>query len=196
MRYKPGHKEEARLKIIAAVSHGFRRHGYAGIGVDGLAKSAGVTSGAIYSHFGSKDAAFSAALEFGLDEVIDGIPVFQENGGDRWAEDFADYYLGRPHRDDLAGGCAMTSLSPEVVRAEPGTHAVYEKKMNRIVELLAGGLAGGTRDDRRARAWAYLGILIGGLTIARASKTQKIAEEVAKAIREAALAAAGVTRAV
>lgn len=44
MRYKPGHREESRAKILDAVGRGFRKHGYGGIGVDGLAKEAGVTS--------------------------------------------------------------------------------------------------------------------------------------------------------
>ncbi len=193
MRYKPGHKEETRQKMISAVSQGFRSHGYAGIGVDGLAKAAGVTSGAFYSHFGSKDSAFVAALEFGLDEVIDAVPAFQKKGGKRWIVDFADYYLGKAHRDDLACGCAMTSLSPEVVRTNPQTHEIYESKMDRIADLLAVGLKGGSKANRRARAWAFLGILLGGLTIARASKSDKIADEVATAIRKAAIAAAGDT---
>lgn len=196
MRYKPGHKEETRQKMASAISQGFRRHGYAGIGVDGLAKAAGVTSGAFYSHFGSKDGAFIAALELGLDEVIAAVPVFQEKGGKRWIVDFADYYLGKAHRDDLAGGCAMTSLSPEVIKTDPKTHAIYESKMDRIADLIAVGLKGRSEENRRARAWAFLGALIGGLTIARATKTNKLAEEVASAIRTAAIAAAGEAKAV
>ena len=65
-------KEETRLKMRVAASRSFRAHGFAGVGVDGIAKEAGVTSGAFYSHFGSKDGAFSAALGVGLpvDEPI------------------------------------------------------------------------------------------------------------------------------
>ena len=48
MRYGPGLKQEARTKILDAAGRGFRRLGFGGIGVDGLAKEAGVTSGAFY----------------------------------------------------------------------------------------------------------------------------------------------------
>ncbi len=51
MRHKGVNKEETRKKIIAAVGRCFRKHGYAGIGVDGLAKNAGVTSGAFLFAF-------------------------------------------------------------------------------------------------------------------------------------------------
>ncbi len=43
MRHKGVNKEETRQKMLEAVGRGFRGHGYAGIGVDGLAKTAGVT---------------------------------------------------------------------------------------------------------------------------------------------------------
>ena len=45
-------KQETRKRIINAASRGFRSNGYAGIGVDGIAKEAGVTSGAFYAHLG------------------------------------------------------------------------------------------------------------------------------------------------
>jgi TetR/AcrR family transcriptional regulator, transcriptional repressor for nem operon len=45
MQYKTGHREEARAHMIAAAGRGFRRKGFGGIGVDGLAKEAEVTSG-------------------------------------------------------------------------------------------------------------------------------------------------------
>lgn len=193
MSQTPTKKQQTRERMLDAASQCFRSNGYAGIGVDGIAKAAGVTSGAFYAHFGSKDGAFDAALAAGLDEVIEAIPKYQQEFGSDWLRAFTDYYLGKAHRDDLAGGCAMTTLSPEVVRAEPGVHAAYEEKMSRIADLIANGLAGGSDDDRRTRAWAMLGTLIGGLTVARAVKKRKTAEEIAASIRAAAVAAAGAT---
>lgn len=187
-------KDETRKRMLSAASRGFRAHGFAGVGVDGIAAAAGVTSGAFYAHFGSKDGAFGAALDAGLDEVIAAIPKYRKEFGSGWVRAFAAYYLGRAHRDDLACGCAMTTLSPEVVRAGPETHAAYEAKMKRIAQLIADGLAGGSESARRARAWAMLGTLIGGLTIARAVKSRKIAEDIASSIRDAAVIAAGKAR--
>ena len=51
-------------------------------------------------------------MEFGLDEVIEAVPQFQRQSGPAWVQAFADYYLGQAHRDDLAGGCAMTTPMP------------------------------------------------------------------------------------
>ena len=194
MRHKGVDKEETRRRIIEATGRGFRRHGYAGIGVDALAKAAGVTSGAFYAHLGSKDGAFDVALAAGLDEVITNLPGFQNDYGADWVRAFADYYLGKAHRSDLECGCALATLTPEVVRAGPRVHAAFEKKMSRIADLVAQGLAGGSAEERRARAWSLLGVLVGGINMARAMKTVRAAEEVASAIKAAAVKAAGRTR--
>ncbi|WP_020592780.1 TetR/AcrR family transcriptional regulator [Kiloniella laminariae] len=183
-------KEETRLRMLAAAGRSFRSNGYAGIGVDGIAKAAGVTSGAFYAHFGSKDAAFTEAVIAGLDEVIEGIPYFQNKHGAQWLQAFADYYLGQPHRDDLACGCAMTSLTPEIVRAGEELHHLYETKMLRIAQLIAAGLSGGSDEQHLARAWAFLATLIGGLTMSRAMEHRETAEMLARAIKMTAVASA------
>ena len=187
-------KNETRKRIINAASQGFRSNGYAGIGVDGIAKKAGVTSGAFYAHLGSKDGAFEAALSLGLDEVIAAIPEFQLQHGKQWLVAFSDYYLGQAHRDDLSCGCAMTTLSPEVVRTKPALHAIYENKMVAIIELMALGLDGDSHDDCLSRAWAVLGILIGGLTMARAVASVKTADKIAISTANAVINIAGETK--
>ena len=58
-------KQLTHRKMLDAASMSFRSNGYAGIGVDGIAKAAGVTSGAFYAHFGSKDKAFKSVLDMG-----------------------------------------------------------------------------------------------------------------------------------
>jgi AcrR family transcriptional regulator len=194
MRHKGVRKEETRQKMLEAVGRGFRSHGYAGIGVDGLAKEAGVTSGAFYSHLGSKEAAFDVVLAAGLDEVIEGLPTYQKEHGADWVRAFAEYYLGKHHRSDLACGCAMATLTSEVVRFGPKVHGEYETKMRLIADLVSRGLAGDSDEDRHARAWAMLGMLIGGLNVARAMKSTTAANEVAQAIIEAAINVAGEVR--
>jgi AcrR family transcriptional regulator len=180
--------------MIDASGRGFRQYGYSGIGVDGLAKEAGVTSGAFYAHFGSKEAAFTVALEAGLEEVIEGIPKLQKDQGADWVRGFAEYYLGKKHLADLACGCAMATLTQEVARSGPKAQIAFEKQMIRVANLVSRGLAGGTEEDRQSRAWAMLGVLIGGINIARAMKNRKIANEVANSIVDAAVKAAGRAR--
>ena len=187
MRYKAGHREEARLRMIEAAGRGFRRKGFGGIGVDGLAKEAEVTSGAFYGHFPSKDSAFKEAVMAGIEQLRAGVEAFQTTHGDLWAERFVDFYLGEKRTCDLGESCAMQSLSPEVARAEDEVRAVYQDGMLKVVEQIAKGLKDGTLVERRKRAWALLSILAGGVTLARAVEDPDVSAQIAKSAKASAL---------
>lgn len=179
-------KEETRAKLLAAAGRGFRKHGFAGIGVDSIAKAADATSGAFYAHLGSKDGAFLAALEAGLDEALEAIPGWQRDHGAGWVTAFTDHYFGDAHRSDLECGCAMASLAPEVAKAPAAAKALYEQKMAAIAAVIAEGLDGGSQEERISRAWAFLGALTGGLTMSRAVADPRLAEAIAHVAKTAA----------
>ena len=190
MRYGPNHKEEARTKILHAVGRGFRQQGYAGIGVDGLAKEAGVTSGAFYGHFPSKADAFQAAAVAGLVELRLAIETLRAREKDRWLAKFAEFYLGFKRTCDLGESCTLQSLTPEVARAGRETKIAYEAEMLRLVEAIAEGLPRSTLPARRKTAWAILALLSGGVTLARASNDPKVGAQIANAVITAAVTAA------
>ena len=187
MRYGPGHKEEAKANILAAVGRGFRRLGFGGIGVDGLAKEAGVTSGAFYGHFPSKAEAFKAAAVAGLVELREAIEQLRAEDGDAWLKKFADFYMSVRRTCELGESCALQSLTPEVARADDDTRAAYGAELLRVVDAVAEGLPDGTLQQRRKAAWAILSILSGGVTLARAVDDPKIGAVIAAAVRAAAL---------
>jgi TetR/AcrR family transcriptional regulator, transcriptional repressor for nem operon len=190
MRYKPEHKKEARARMVAAAGRGFRRQGFAGIGVDGLAKEAAVTSGAFYGHFASKEVAFEEAVVAGVDELHAGVLAMQEMHGQNWIEAFVDYYLDQKRTCELGESCALQSLSPEVTRSAPEIKAAYEAAMLKVADTVAQGLGGETRASRRKRAWSLLSILSGGVTIARAVLDPELSAQIADSIRTAALVVA------
>jgi AcrR family transcriptional regulator len=55
MRYPADQKAKAREAILQAGAKALRTNGFNGIGVDGLAAAASVTSGAFYSNFSNKE---------------------------------------------------------------------------------------------------------------------------------------------
>ena len=190
-RYAPGHREEAKARILTAVGRGFRKRGYGGIGVDGLAKEAAVTSGALYGHFASKEAAFKEAVIAGIDELGAGIEALRAEHGAKWLEIFVDFYLGYKRTCDLGESCTLQSLAPEVQRSDRETKAAFEARMSLVAQAVADGLAGKDPAGRLQRAWALLSILSGGVTLARAVEDPATSEAIAAAVRKAALAAAG-----
>jgi TetR/AcrR family transcriptional regulator, transcriptional repressor for nem operon len=183
MRYSPEHKETARAKILSAVGRGFRRRGYDGIGVDGLAKEAGVTSGAFYGYFSSKGEAFEAAALMGLVDLRQAIERFQAEDGGGWLGRFVDFYLSTKRTCELGESCALQSLTPEVARAGRATRSSYEVELLRVVEAAAAGLPGKTPVARRKLAWTILAALSGGVTLARAAEDPKVGLQIAGALK-------------
>jgi TetR/AcrR family transcriptional repressor of nem operon len=187
MRYGPDHKDEARTRILDAAGRGFRRLGFGGIGVDGLAKEAGVTSGAFYGHFPSKAEAFKAAAVAGLVQLREGIEELRATEGDAWLAKFVDFYMSVRRTCDLGESCALQSLTPDVARADRTTKAAYEAELLGVVEAVAGGLPSATLPARRKTAWAILSLLSGGVSIARSAADPKIGAQIAAGIKAAVL---------
>jgi TetR/AcrR family transcriptional regulator, transcriptional repressor for nem operon len=185
-RYAQGHKEASRARIVAAVGRGFRRQGYGGVGVDGLAREAGVTHGAFYGHFRSKAEAFSAAVAAGLNELRKGIETMRGEHGKGWLGAFSAFYMGYKRTCELGDACTLPSLSAEIERAGPEARAAYETGLHGVMQAVAAGLPeSGTQAEREARAWVVLSLLAGGVTLARAVPDPATSEQIAAAVQQA-----------
>jgi TetR/AcrR family transcriptional regulator, transcriptional repressor for nem operon len=191
MRYGPGHKDEARSRILNAAGRGFRRLGFGGIGVDGLAKDAGVTSGAFYGHFPSKAEAFKAAAVAGLVQLREAIEDLRAREGEGWLATFVDFYMSVRRTCDLSESCALQSLTPEVARADHGTRTAYEAELLKVAEAVAQGLPKGPLPARRKTAWAILAMLSGGVSLARSAADPKTGAQIAAGIKSSVMALTG-----
>ncbi len=187
MRYKPGHKEQSHARILEAVGRGFRRHGIGGIGVDGLAREAGVTSGAFYTHFPSKSAAFEEAALAGLESLRASIEALKAEHGSGWVAAFVDFYLGFKRTCLLDEACGLQALTPEVIRADVAVRSAYQASLTGVVQAFAQGLPErhGALSNQE-RAWALLALLSGGVTMARSTADEKLSDEIAMAVKQAA----------
>lgn len=179
MRYRSGQKEETRARLVTAVGRGFRKKGFGGIGVDGLAREAGMTSGAFYGHFKSKRDAFAAALKAGLDDVYQGVLATQREHGREWLLVFAQYYLTAKRTCDLSESCALQSLTGDVARQSRKVRDIYKRSFDELVTAVATGLEGGSDAVRRQRAAAILCTLAGAVTMSRANPDPAVGEMIA-----------------
>ena len=188
MRYPPEHKQQARARIVEASGKAFRRHGYGGVGIDGLSKEAGVTSGAFYGHFKSKDLAFREIAIRGMEELRDGIAALQAAYGEDWGAAFVDFYLAERRTCELGESCALQSLTPDVMRADAETRAAYEVVFGQIVEQIAKGLPHLPPEIARHRAIVLLSLLSGGVTVARSMASTEQSAAIGNALRSTAIA--------
>src|ERR1700743_3920386 len=82
MRYEKGHKDATRERIIDVASSRFRENGVAAVGLAGIMSDAGLTNGAFYNHFESKEDLVHAVIAKGLDRREERLrAVAADNGG-------------------------------------------------------------------------------------------------------------------
>lgn len=175
-------KLQTRQRIAEAAGRTFRKSGFNGAGVDGLAKAAGVTSGAFYVHFSSKADAFYEAVESGMRELREGLLHVQATYGETWWQEFVRFYLKEKRCCDLSEGCALQTLVGEVVRSDDTSHKIFQSAFESVCEVIVNGPASRGQPKSQTDAYVALASLAGGVTLARAMLDPKAAEQIALAI--------------
>src|SRR5579862_4399979 len=92
---------ENRAALIETAARLFRERGIDGVGVAEISKAAGLTHGALYAQFPSKQALTAEALAHGLKRGHAIMTAPKAHGAPRLS-DYLDLYLSLDHRDDLA----------------------------------------------------------------------------------------------
>jgi TetR/AcrR family transcriptional regulator, transcriptional repressor for nem operon len=191
MRYEKGHKDETRRHIVEVASRQFREQGVAAVGLAGIMAEAGLTNGAFYTHFDSKEnlvreVLFSAGFHNKLSKA--------EARGAGLEGAIRDY-LSPSHRDDPGGGCPTSALVAEIARHSEATRDAFTGKVSGVFELIAAALpagkAAGTAAARRRKAVAIYGLMVGTLQIARAVNDRKLSDEILQSGADEAVALVG-----
>ena len=182
---------ENRQRILAAAGRLFRERGIDGAGVDAITEAAGLTHGAFYSQFGSKEAVVVEALDLILNE-----------SNARWAraageadkrqvlESIIDGYLSSRHRNTLGKGCAVAALGSDLPRQSKKAREVFTERLEEGLEVLASLVPARTASRRRDVATQLFSAMVGGLILARAvgsePASQRILDTVAKQLKSIA----------
>ncbi len=162
MRYPPEHKAEKRRQLVQASSALMKQGGYAATGIDKLMEAAGVTSGAFYSHFGSKAELLQALIPH---ELQLSCAAWQSNPHTEpaaWLDFELERYLNIKHVRHPEAGCMLPSLGAEIARADDATRKLFEKEMETGVAMLEEKLG----NPELARA--FICQLVGAILMARA----------------------------
>ncbi len=175
MRYSAEHKTQTRDKLLASSGALAKRGGFSATGVDGLMKAIGLTGGAFYGHFASKDALFAAIVERELSHSVALL------GGAGCAADklqrCLDIYLNMQHVEQPDSGCALPTLGAEIARADLAVRETAEHWLVRLQQAW-----GEVLGDPQL-AWAILAQCVGALLVARMLATPQRQEEVLNASR-------------
>lgn len=184
-------KAQTRQKILDAAAREFRLCGYHGIGVDGLARSAGLTSGAFYRHYSSKAEAFVATIADGFETLRQGIADFQQAAGENWWAEFVDFYLSEKRTCPLSEGCILPSLAGELPHSDENSREAFRLGLQGAIEqILAGPTVADAPRDEAGALWA-LTSLAGCVSMARALGDSQQGDQIAARCREQLLPSAG-----
>jgi AcrR family transcriptional regulator len=179
-------KDQTRARILSGAARAFRGLGYGGAGVDGVAKAAGVTSGAFYANFKSKAEAFKHTVVAGMRDLNSAVGQLREQHGSKWVDRFVTFYVSDRRTCPLTESCALQSLTGDVSRADEDTREAFELELRALLATTADGLPG-TPKERRTQAIAMLAMLSGGVSLARAVNDPALSEEIGAAVRSTLL---------
>lgn len=169
MRISKEKAAENRTALIRAASKLFRERGIDGVGVAEISKEAGLTHGALYAHFKSKEELALEALGYGLEQnnariytaTIDGMPDLAG---------YLDYYLAVDARDDYGNRCPIAASGSEIGRQDKATSARFAEGYMVMVRAFERQVADNQPgSDALARGMVAVAALIGSLAVARGS---------------------------
>jgi TetR/AcrR family transcriptional repressor of nem operon len=183
---------ENRQTVIDVASRLFRESGFDGIGLKDLMKGAGLTQGAFYKQFASKEdlAAQSSARAL-------------ESAFSRWSAAMAAnpkdplgavmaFYLSMEHREQRMEGCPIVALGSDAARQGSDVKASFEAGIKAHLEILGRLIAEIDGKGPKGKAMAILSTMVGALTLSRAVNDPDLAraflDAAVKQVRKAAAA--------
>jgi len=185
MRYSEDHKQATRERILEVAGRRFKQDGIDGSGLATVMSDAGLTNGAFYGHFGSKEDLVANVL---ADQLRAQRESFEDEPSDRAGlEAFVRSYLSPEHRDQLADGCPSAALLDEVARRPAGTRDVFTNEVMGVIDDIAARLRPTDAEDARADALTVFGLMVGTLQLARALTDRQLSDQLLARGAESAL---------
>ncbi|MBT2334958.1 TetR/AcrR family transcriptional regulator [Variovorax paradoxus] len=171
MRYPKTHKEETRKKLLANARAIAKKGGFDTTGVDELMAAIGLTGGAFYGHFPTKEALFGELVN---EEIANSIEMLagDENSPPDHAAQLLRSYLSSKHAMHPETGCVLPTLGPEIARAGPAVKASAEQGLKRLQNSWSGRIG-----DPDA-AWALIAQCVGALLLSRCVESERMRKEI------------------
>ncbi|MBR0970466.1 TetR family transcriptional regulator [Bradyrhizobium japonicum] len=175
-RYDKGHRDTTRRHILDVASSQFRESGIAAVGLAGIMAQAGLTNGAFYTHFASKEDLVRAV-------VLDALERREQKHKDNLANGVAlettiRDYLSPRHREHAGTGCPTAALVAEIARHPKATRDAFTGKTSEIIALMAAQMPDGSATERRRRAISVYAAMVGALQLSRAVSDRQLSEEI------------------
>lgn len=169
-----------REKILEVAGTLFRERGFDGIGVADIMKRAGLTHGAFYGHFDSKD---DLAAETTV-RVLSGEGWLQRITGkaDPSLGEVVRSYLSVRHRDGAGHGCLFAAVGSDVVRQPRSVRRAFTEGLRQRVAAVQSLLPRRSAAAQRKQALTTMASLVGAMILSRAVDDPKLSSEILEAV--------------
>ncbi len=174
-RYGKEHREETRKRILESAGRRFKKDGLDGSGIATLMSDAGLTNGAFYAHFSSKDELVEAVLSEQLQAQVADFKALSP--GRAGVAELVQMYLSPDHRDHPASGCPSAALLDEITRCSEGARRSYMSGFSEIVDEIAVRLVPADPSSVRGVAASVFAMMVGTVQMSRALTDRKLADE-------------------
>jgi TetR/AcrR family transcriptional regulator, transcriptional repressor for nem operon len=175
VRYGKDQKQATRRRIVEAAGRRFKEDGIDGAGVATVMSDAGLTNGAFYAHFTSKEDLVAHVL---ADQLRAQRQSLDSEPSDRAGlEAFIRSYLSPQHRDQCADGCPSAALLDEIVRRPAATRQVFTDELMGVIDDIASRLEPTDVEVARTDALAVFGLMVGTLQLARALTDRDLSDQ-------------------
>jgi TetR/AcrR family transcriptional regulator, transcriptional repressor for nem operon len=176
VRYGKEHKQATRQRIIETAGRRFKRDGIDGSGIATLMADAGLTNGAFYAHFTSKDDLVATAV---ADQLREQRASVSAQAPDRaGVEQYVRAYLSAEHRDNPEDGCPSAALLDEIGRGTDATKRAYTDGLLAVIDDTAARLAPDDPQSARVTTLSVFALMAGTLQLSRALSDRQLADEV------------------
>ena len=176
VRYGKEHKLATRQRIIETAGRRFKRDGIDGSGVATLMKDAGLTNGAFYAHFESKEDLVATAVSDQLREQRERLAAVAP--GRAGVEQIVRAYLSPEHRDNPEDGCPSAALLDEISRCAEPTRQAYTDSVLAFIDDIAARLAPHDPQSARTKTLSVYALMVGTLQLSRALADRQLADDI------------------
>lgn len=162
-------KEASHERIVDAASRAIRRSGYDGTGVADIMKEAGLTHGAFYAHFASREAMLAEAADrAGAESNALAASVVAAVPPDQALQALMQVYLSKEHLESIETGCPISALGSEMPRQSPEVRSAATRRIKEMIDLIARQFPDWGQPAAHERALVTVATMVGTLTLARA----------------------------
>lgn len=159
---------ENRAALVETAKRLIRERGFDRAGVADISREAGLTQGALYSQFGSKNMLAAEAVRKAFSEGAAAWNKLRESAPDALSA-YLDAYLSDTHLTDIGSGCVVAACLSEVRRQDEDIGTAFVEGFSTMVELIRRALPDGTSpEESRRRALTLVSGLVGSVAMARA----------------------------